>query len=234
MSTHIAAKPGQIAETVLLPGDPLRAKYIAETYLEDVVQYNSVRNMFGYTGTYKGKRVSVQGTGMGLPSIMIYVNELITEYNVQNLIRVGSAGAIQKDIHVRDIVIAQGATTDSSVVANTFNGQVHFAPIADFELLYNAYNVAKERKLPVHVGNVLSSDRFYNDELDKQKLADYGVLAVEMEAAGLYTLAAKYNRKALALLTISDHILTGEETTAEERETTFDDMMFVALDSILK
>ena len=233
MSTHIAAKPGQIAETVLLPGDPLRAKYIAETYLENVEQYNSVRNMFGYTGTYKGKRVSVQGTGMGLPSIMIYGNELITEYNVQNLIRVGSAGAIQKDIHVRDIVIAQGATTDSSVVSNTFNGQVNFAPICNFELMHNAYMVAKERKLSVHVGNVLSSDRFYNEELDKQKLADYGVLAVEMEAAGLYLLAAKYNRKALALLTISDHILTGEETTAEERETTFDDMMLVALESIL-
>ncbi|MGA9519423.1 MAG: purine-nucleoside phosphorylase [Trichococcus sp.] len=233
MSTHISAKPGQIAETVLLPGDPLRAKYIAETYLENVEQYNSVRNMFGYTGTYKGKRVSVQGTGMGLPSIMIYANELITEYNVQNLIRVGSAGAIQKDIHVRDIVIAQGATTDSSVVSNTFNGQVNFAPICNFELMHNAYMVAKERKLSVHVGNVLSSDRFYNEELDKQKLADYGVLAVEMEAAGLYLLAAKYNRKALALLTISDHILTGEETTAEERETTFDDMMLVALESIL-
>lgn len=233
MSTHIAAKPGQIAETVLLPGDPLRAKYIAETYLEDVEQYNSVRNMFGYTGTYKGKRVSVQGTGMGLPSIMIYANELITEYNVQNLIRVGSAGAIQKDIHVRDIVIAQGATTDSSVVSNTFNGQVNFAPICNFELMHNAYLVAKERNLSVHVGNVLSSDRFYNEELNKQKLADYGVLAVEMEAAGLYLLAAKYNRKALALLTISDHILTGEETTAEERETTFDDMMLVALESIL-
>lgn len=233
MSTHIAAKPGQIAETVLLPGDPLRAKYIAETYLENVEQYNSVRNMFGYTGTYKGKRVSVQGTGMGLPSIMIYANELITEYNVQNLIRVGSAGAIQKDIHVRDIVIAQGATTDSSVVSNTFNGQVNFAPICNFELMHNVYMVAKERKLSVHVGNVLSSDRFYNEELDKQKLADYGVLAVEMEAAGLYLLAAKYNRKALALLTISDHILTGEETTAEERETTFDDMMLVALESIL-
>ncbi|WP_319995663.1 purine-nucleoside phosphorylase [Trichococcus shcherbakoviae] len=233
MSTHIAAKPGQIAETVLLPGDPLRAKYIAETYLENVEQYNSVRNMFGYTGTYKGKRVSVQGTGMGLPSIMIYANELITEYNVQNLIRVGSAGAIQKDIHVRDIVIAQGATTDSSVVSNTFNGQVNFAPICNFELMHNAYMVAKERNLSVHVGNVLSSDRFYNEELDKQKLADYGVLAVEMEAAGLYLLAAKYNRKALALLTISDHILTGEETTAEERETTFDDMMLVALESIL-
>ena len=233
MSTHIAAKPGQIAETVLLPGDPLRAKYIAETYLENVEQYNSVRNMFGYTGTYKGKRVSVQGTGMGLPSIMIYANELITEYNVQNLIRVGSAGAIQKDIHVRDIVIAQGATTDSSVVSNTFNGQVNFAPICNFDLMHNAYMAAKERKLSVHVGNVLSSDRFYNEELDKQKLADYGVLAVEMEAAGLYLLAAKYNRKALALLTISDHILTGEETTAEERETTFDDMMLVALESIL-
>ncbi|CZQ81605.1 purine-nucleoside phosphorylase [Trichococcus ilyis] len=233
MSTHIAAKPGQIAETVLLPGDPLRAKYIAETYLEDVEQYNSVRNMFGYTGTYKGKRVSVQGTGMGLPSIMIYANELITEYNVQKLIRVGSAGAIQKDIHVRDIVIAQGATTDSSVIANTFHGQVNFAPICNFELMHSAYTVAKERKLSVHVGNVLSSDRFYNEELDKQKLADYGVLAVEMEAAGLYLLAAKYNRKALALLTISDHILTGEETTAEERETTFDDMMLVALESIL-
>jgi purine-nucleoside phosphorylase len=233
MSTHIAARPGQIAETVLLPGDPLRAKYIAETYLEDVEQYNSVRNMFGYTGTYKGKRISVQGTGMGLPSIMIYANELITEYNVQKLIRVGSAGAIQKDIHVRDIVIAQGATTDSSVVANTFNGQVNFAPICNFELMHSAYTVAKERKLSVHVGNVLSSDRFYNEELDKQKLADYGVLAVEMEAAGLYLLAAKYNRKALALLTISDHILTGEETTAEERETTFDDMMLVALESIL-
>lgn len=233
MSTHIAAKPGQIADTVLLPGDPLRAKYIAETYLKDVEQYNSVRNMFGYTGTYKGKRVSVQGTGMGLPSIMIYANELITEYNVQNLIRVGSAGAIQKDIHVRDIVIAQGATTDSGVVSNTFNGQVNFAPICNFELMYNAYTIAKERKLSVHVGNVLSSDRFYNEELDKQKLADYGVLAVEMEAAGLYLLAAKYNRRALALLTISDHILTGEETTAEERETTFDDMMLVALESIL-
>lgn len=233
MSTHIAAKPGQIADTVLLPGDPLRAKYIAETYLEDIEQYNSVRNMFGYTGTYKGKRVSVQGTGMGLPSIMIYANELITEYNVQNLIRVGSAGAIQKDIHVRDIVIAQGATTDSSVVSNTFNGQVNFAPICNFELMHNAYMVAKERNLSVHVGNVLSSDRFYNEELNKQKLADYGVLAVEMEAAGLYLLAAKYNRKALALLTISDHILTGEETTAEERETTFDDMMLVALESIL-
>lgn len=234
MSVHIAAKPGEIAETVLLPGDPLRAKYIAETYLEDVVQYNSVRNMFGYTGTYKGQRVSVQGTGMGLPSIMIYANELITEYGVQKLIRVGSAGGMQEDVKIRDIVIAQGATTDSSVVQNIFQNQVAFAPIADFELMDTAYHTAKDRGLNVHVGNVLSSDRFYNAELDKKKLADYGVLAVEMEAAGLYLLAAQHKRKALAILTISDHLLTGEETTSEERERTFDDMMLVALESSLK
>lgn len=234
MSTHISAKLGEIAETVLLPGDPLRAKYIAETYLEDVVQYNSVRNMFGYTGTYKGKRVSVQGTGMGLPSIMIYAHELITEYGVKNLIRVGSAGSMQMDVHVRDIVLAQGATSDSSVVSNIFNNQVNFAPLASFNLLYDAYNTAKERGLDVHVGNVLSSDRFYNQELDKKKLADYGVLAVEMEATGLYMLAAQHHVNALAILTISDHILTGEETTSEERERTFDDMMLVALDSVLK
>ncbi|MDE1548456.1 purine-nucleoside phosphorylase [Jeotgalibaca caeni] len=234
MSVHIAAKPGEIAETVLLPGDPLRAKYIAETYLEDVVQYNSVRNVFGYTGTYKGKRVSVQGTGMGLPSMMIYANELITEYNVQNLIRVGSAGGLQEDVHIRDLVLAQGATTDSSVVQNIFQGQVNFAPIANFELLDRAYHLAKERNLNVHVGNVLSSDRFYNAELDKKKLADYGVLAVEMEATGLYMLAAQHNRRALAILTISDHLLTGEETTSEEREKTFDDMMIIALESSLK
>lgn len=234
MSTHISAKLGEIAETVLLPGDPLRAKYIAETYLEDVVQYNSVRNMFGYTGTYKGKRVSVQGTGMGLPSIMIYAHELITEYGVKNLIRVGSAGSMQMDVHVRDIVLAQGATSDSSVISNIFNNQVNFAPLASFNLLYDAYNTAKERGLDVHVGNVLSSDRFYNQELDKKKLADYGVLAVEMEATGLYMLAAQHHVNALAILTISDHILTGEETTSEERERTFDDMMLVALDSVLK
>lgn len=233
MSTHIAAKQGEIAETVLLPGDPLRAKYIADTFFEDVVQYNSVRNMFGYTGTYKGKRVSVQGTGMGLPSMMIYAHELITEYNVQNLIRVGSAGSIQEDIHVRDIVLAQGATTDSSVVSNIFNNQVNYAPIANFELLDAAYHNAKKANLPVHVGNVLSADRFYNAELDKKKLADYGVLAVEMEAAGLYMLAAEHKRKALAILTISDHILTGEETTSEEREKTFNDMMVIALESSL-
>ena len=234
MSVHIEAKEGQIAETVLLPGDPLRAKYIAETFLTDVEQYNRVRNMFGYTGTYKGRRVSVQGTGMGIPSMMIYAEELITGYNVKNLIRVGTAGGMQKDVKVRDVILAQGATTDSAVVKNTFNDQVQFAPIADFDLLRTAYEIATEQGMKVKVGNILSADRFYNAELDKKKLADYGVLATEMEAAGLYTLAAKYNRRALAILTISDHLITGEETSSDEREKTFNDMMIVALETALK
>ncbi|AEB29754.1 purine nucleoside phosphorylase [Carnobacterium sp. 17-4] len=234
MSVHIEAKEGQIAETVLLPGDPLRAKYIAETFLTDVEQYNRVRNMFGYTGTYKGHRVSVQGTGMGIPSMMIYAEELITGYNVKNLIRVGTAGGMQKDVKVRDVILAQGATTDSAVVKNTFNDQVQFAPIADFDLLRTAYEIAVEQGMDVKVGNILSADRFYNEELDKKKLADYGVLATEMEAAGLYTLAAKHNRRALAILTISDHLITGEETSSDERETTFNDMMIVALETALK
>lgn len=234
MSIHIEAQKGQIAETVLLPGDPLRAKYIAETFLTEVEQYNRVRNMFGYTGLYKGERISVQGTGMGLPSMMIYAEELITEYNVQNLIRVGTAGGMQKDVKVRDVVLAQVATTDSSINRNTFGGQVDFAPIADFDLLKTAYDIGTEKGLSLKVGNVLSADRFYNAELDKVKLANYGILAVEMEAAGLYSLAAKHNRKALAILTISDHIFTGEETSSDERERTFTDMMIVALETGLK
>lgn len=234
MSIHIEAQKGQIAETVLLPGDPLRAKYIAETFLTEVEQYNRVRNMFGYTGLYKGERISVQGTGMGLPSMMIYAEELITEYNVQNLIRVGTAGGMQKDVKVRDVVLAQASTTDSSINRNTFGGQVDFAPIADFDLLKTAYDIGTEKGLSLKVGNVLSADRFYNAELDKVKLANYGILAVEMEAAGLYSLAAKHNRKALAILTISDHIFTGEETSSDERERTFTDMMIVALETGLK
>lgn len=234
MSIHIEAQKGQIAETVLLPGDPLRAKYIAETFLTEVEQYNRVRNMFGYTGLYKGERISVQGTGMGLPSMMIYAEELITEYNVQNLIRVGTAGGMQKDVKVRDVVLAQARTTDSSINRNTFGGQVDFAPIADFDLLKTAYDIGTEKGLSLKVGNVLSADRFYNAELDKVKLANYGILAVEMEAAGLYSLAAKHNRKALAILTISDHIFTGEETSSDERERTFTDMMIVALETGLK
>ena len=232
MSVHINATKGQIAEVVLMPGDPLRAKYIAEHYLTDVEQYNSVRNMFGYTGLYKGQRVSVQGSGMGIPSMMIYANELYTEFGVEKIIRIGSAGSIQPDVNVRDIVLAQGATTDSSIITNIFQGQVNFAPLASFDLLDKAYHLAKDRGVGVHVGNVLSSDRFYNAELDKKKLMDYGMLCVEMEAAGLYALAAQHKKEALAILTISDHLLTGEETTAQEREQTFNDMMEIALETV--
>ena len=234
MSVHINAIKGQIAEVVLMPGDPLRAKYIAEHYLTDVEQYNSVRNMFGYTGLYKGQRVSVQGSGMGIPSMMIYANELYTEFGVEKIIRIGSAGSIQPDVNVRDIVLAQGATTDSSIITNIFQGQVNFAPLASFDLLDKAYHLAKERGATVHVGNILSSDRFYNAELNKQKLQEYGVLAIEMEAAGLYALAAQHKKQALAIVTISDHILTGEETTAEEREKTFNEMMEIALETVHK
>lgn len=232
MSTHINAEQGAIAKTVLFPGDPLRAKYIAETFLEDVTQYNTVRNMFGFTGTYKGVPVSVQGSGMGIPSAMIYAEELYQFYNVETIIRVGTAGALKEEVKVRDIVFGMGATTDSSVLTNIFNGQVSYSAIASFNVLDTAYHIAKDYdKAPIHVGNMLSSDRFYNEEMDKAKLARYGILAVEMEAAGLYSVAAKHNRQALAMCTISDHILTGEETTAEERQTSFTDMMIVALET---
>ncbi len=233
MSVHIAAKQGEIAESILLPGDPLRAKHIAERFLENPVLFNDVRGMLGFTGTYQGEKVSVMGTGMGIPSISIYVNELIQSYDVKNLIRVGTMGGMQKDVKVRDVVIAQAASTDSQINQNTFSG-VDFAPVADFTLLKKAYDAGVEKGLSIKVGNVFSSDRFYNDELDKEKLADYGVLGIEMEAAALYTLAQKYNRRALAILTVSDHIFTGEETTALERQTTFDDMIEVALSATRK
>ncbi|MER1987540.1 MAG: purine-nucleoside phosphorylase [Solibacillus sp.] len=233
MSIHINAKQGEIAEIVLLPGDPLRAKYIAETFLEDVVQYNEVRNIFGYTGTYKGKRVSVQGTGMGVPSISIYVNELMAEYGVQKLIRVGTCGAIQKDVKVRDVIIAQTSSTDSAINRVAFGGTIDFAPTADFDLLLKAYNASKEAGLNVRVGNIFTADQFYSDEAQNEKLAAYGVLAVEMETSALYTLAAKYGRQALTVLTVSDHIITGEVTSAEERQTTFNDMMIVALEAAI-
>lgn len=236
MSVHIGANKGDIAKTVLFPGDPLRAKFIADTYLENVTQYNTVRNMFGYTGEFKGVRVSVQGSGMGIPSAMLYAEELYTEFDVQTIMRIGSAGGMKNEVKVRDIVFGQGATTDSSVLNNIFNGQVHYSAIADFEVLDTAYHIAESimEKGKIHVGNILSSDRFYNQEMDKMKLADYGVLAVEMEAAGLYAVAAKHNRKALAMCTISDHILTGEETTAEERQNSFTQMMEIALDTAIK
>lgn len=236
MSVHIGAEKGQIAKTVLFPGDPLRAKYIADNFLEDVEQYNTIRNMFGYTGTYKGVRVSVQGSGMGIPSAMIYAEELYTLYDVETIIRIGSAGAMHEDINIRDIVIAQGATTDSSVLDNIFEGQVSFAALGSFNVLDTAYHLAQDIVTDnrVIVGNMFSSDRFYNDEINTKKLADYGVLCVEMEAAGIYAVAAKHNRQALAMVTISDHLVTGEETTAEERETTFTQMMEVALETAVK
>jgi purine-nucleoside phosphorylase len=233
MSIHINAKKGDIADTILLPGDPLRAKYIAETFLEDVTQYNEVRNMFGYTGTYKGKRISVQGTGMGVPSISIYVTELMQEYDVQKLIRVGTCGAIQKDVHVRDVILAQSASTDSKMNEIIFNG-ISYAPTADFDLLLKSYNAGIKKGLDLKVGNVFTEDVFYNEYAQHEKWAQYGVLAVEMEAAALYTLAAKFGRQALAILTVSDHILTGEATSAEERQTTFNDMIEVALEAAIQ
>jgi purine-nucleoside phosphorylase len=233
MSVHIGAKENEIAETVLLPGDPLRAKYIAETFLENAQLYNEVRNMFGYTGTYKGKRISVQGTGMGVPSISIYINELMNSYNVQNLVRVGTCGAIQKDVKVRDVILAMSSSTDSQMNRMTFGG-VDFAPTANFDLLYKAYNAGLEKGLNLKVGNVFTADQFYNDNAELEKWAKYQILAVEMETTALYTLAAKYDRKALSILTVSDHILTGEETTSEERQTTFNEMIEVALEAVIK
>ncbi|MGR3742365.1 purine-nucleoside phosphorylase [Companilactobacillus sp. DQM5] len=233
MSTHINAQPGDIADVVLLPGDPLRAKYIAETFLEDVTQYNTVRNAFGFTGTYKGKKVSVQGTGMGIPSISIYTNELIQFYGVKKLIRVGTCGGLGKDVHVRDVVIAQSASTDSGIINNTFGSGFYYAPTADFSMLLDAYNSAKENNINIKVGNILSEDRFYNDEINREKLIEYGILGSEMEAAALYMLAAKFNIKALAVLTISNHIITGAETTSEEREKSFNDMISVSLETAI-
>jgi purine-nucleoside phosphorylase len=233
MSVHIGAKENEIAETVLLPGDPLRAKYIAETFLEDVSCYNEVRGMLGFTGTYKGERISVQGTGMGVPSISIYINELMNSYGVQNLIRVGTCGAIQKDVKVRDVILAMSASTDSQMNRLTFGG-VDYAPTANFELLKKAYDTGVDKGLNLKVGNIFTADMFYNDNAELEKWARYGILAIEMESAALYTLAAKFGRKALSVLTVSDHILTGEETTAEERQTTFNDMIVVALDAAIK
>ncbi|MFD1066479.1 purine-nucleoside phosphorylase [Oceanobacillus locisalsi] len=235
MSVHIGAKQGEIADKILLPGDPLRAKYIAENYLEDPKLYNEVRGMYGYTGTYKGERVSVQGTGMGVPSISIYVNELIQSYDVKKLIRVGTCGAIQKDVNVRDVILAQAATTDSQMNKMVFNG-IDYSPISDFELLKSAYEEGTEKGLQLRVGNVFTSDTFYRDNAKEvnELLAKYQVLAIEMESTALYTLAAKYGRQALSILTVSDHIITGEETTAEERQTSFHEMMEIALDTIIQ
>ncbi|MBU5225883.1 purine-nucleoside phosphorylase [Clostridium senegalense] len=227
---HIMANEGDVAEIVLLPGDPLRAKFIADTYLEDVKCYNDVRGMYGYTGIYKGKRISVQGTGMGLPSLSIYANELINFYGVKKLIRVGSCGAINEDVKIRDIVLAMSASTNSGINRRRFQG-MDYAPTANFELLNKAYEIGINKGLNIKVGNVLSSDLFYDDTgMGIQKWIDYGTLAIEMETAELYTLAAKNKVKALSILTVSDHVLTGDETNPKERQETFTDMMEIALE----
>ncbi len=235
MSTHIGAEPGQIAPYVLLPGDPLRAKWIAETFLEDATCYSEVRGMYGYTGTFRGERVSVQGSGMGLPSLSIYVNELFAEYDVRTVVRVGSCGALSADLALRDLVLASGACTDSSMNRIRFEG-LDYAPVADFDLLRAAYDASTARDLDVatKVGLILSGDSFYSPRPElTQRMADYGVLAVEMEASALYTLAAQYKRRALAVCTVSDHIVTGEHTSAQERQETFADMVGIALDAML-
>ena len=235
MSTHIGARPGQVAPYVLMPGDPLRAKWIAETFLEDAECYTEVRGMLGFTGSYRGERISVQGSGMGLPSLSIYVNELVADYGVRTIVRVGSCGALTERLRVRDLVIASGACTDSSMNRIRFEG-LDYAPVADFGLLRAAYDAASARDLEgnTHVGLIFSSDSFYNPRPElTARMVDYGVLGVEMEASALYTLAARHAVKALAICTVSDHIVTGEQTSAQEREQTFGDMVEVALDAVL-
>lgn len=223
-------KSGIIAETILLPGDPLRAKFIAETYLENPVQFNAVRNAFGYTGTYKGKKVSVMGTGMGMPSIGIYSFELIHTYGVKNLIRVGSCGAFQEHLNLYDIIIGMGASTNSNF-ASQYGLPGTYAPTASWTLLKKAVDLADEKGYPVNVGNILSSDIFYDDNPDAwKKWAKMGVLAVEMEAAALYMNAARAGVNALCILTVSDSLVTHEATTSEERQTAFTKMMEIALE----
>ena len=230
MSIHIGAKEGDIASTVLLPGDPLRAKYIAENFLTGTNCYNKVRGMYGYTGVYKGKRVSIQGTGMGIPSISIYLNELITNYKAKNLIRIGSCGSMQADIKIRDVILAMSASTDSHINKIRFNG-MDYAPTANYNLLKRAHDIASEKDIALKIGSVLTSDTFYNDDPNSWKhWANYGILAVEMETAALYTLAAKFKVNALSILTVSDSLVTREETTSEERQKTFNQMVEVALE----
>lgn len=237
MTPHIHAEKGQIAPTVLLPGDPLRAKFIAEHFLTNPVCYNEVRGAYGYTGTYDGVPVSVQASGMGMPSIGIYAAELMNYFDVQNLIRVGTTGSLNKDIRVRDIVISEGASSGQSEFVNSFfDKSVSFAPIADFDLLDAAVHEAEKMGLTFHVGNTIGEDRFYNDYSldDLHKLAGFGILAAEEELPALYTIAAKYHGRALGILTVSNNNITGEATTAEERETSFTDMMKLALETAKK
>jgi purine-nucleoside phosphorylase len=231
MSVHISAERGEIAEIVLLPGDPIRAEFAAKEFLEDAVCYNRVRGMLGFTGTWKGTRISIQGTGMGIPSASIYVNELIRDYDCRTLLRIGSCGSYQKAVAVRDIVIAMTASTDSSHNRLRFRG-MDFAPCADYGLLARARSIANERGLRVHTGNILSTDTFYQDDPDSWKQwAGYGVLAAEMEANALYTLAARSGARALAICTVSDSLVTNEALSPTDRAESFRDMIELALDT---
>jgi purine-nucleoside phosphorylase len=230
---HISAEKGDFAPSILLPGDPLRAKHIAENFLDDAKLVNEVRNMLGYTGTYQGVDVSVMGTGMGIPSASIYATELITEYGVERLIRVGSCGGILPSVELRDIVLAMGASTDSGVNRVRYGGY-DFSATADFGLLRAAADAAESRGIAVKVGNVHSADLFYNPDPDAfDRMEAMGVLAIEMEAAGLYGVAAEKGGRALTIATVSDHVRTGASTTSEEREQTFDDMVVIALETVL-
>lgn len=233
MSTHIEAPKGAIAESILLPGDPLRAKFIAENFLQGAECYNKVRNMLGFTGTYKGVPVSVQGTGMGMPSIGIYSWELITEYGVKNLIRIGTAGSFHEDIKVRDIVLGVSASCDSSY-ADNFDLPGRYSPAASYDLLIKANDAAKATDISFKAGNIVSTDVFYDQRPDWwKKWAAMNVMAVEMEAAALYMNAARHKANALAMVTISDHFVTGEQTTSEERQETFTEMMRLALETVI-
>jgi purine-nucleoside phosphorylase len=232
MSIHISANKGDIAETILLPGDPLRAKWIAETFFNETRCFNTVRAMSGYTGYHNGKRVSVMGTGMGIPSLLVYTNELITDYGVKNLIRVGSAGSYQPDLKLNDIVLAMSASSTSAINRSRFQG-ADYAPTADYKLFTKAVASANNKGITFRAGNVLSSDEFYEDNPERFKTwANYGVLCVEMETAGLYTIAAKHKVNALSILTISDSLLTKKSLNSKERERSFHPMTEIALDLI--
>ncbi|WP_375550609.1 purine-nucleoside phosphorylase [Rhodophyticola porphyridii] len=231
MTVHIGAKPGEIAETVLMPGDPLRAKWAAERFLENPVCVNEVRGMLGFTGTWKGNRVTIYGSGMGMPSLSIYANELIRDFGAQTLIRIGSAGAMQDNVKIRDVVLAMTSSTMSTPSRGIFR-DLSFAPCADYGLLQAAYKAAQSRGSAIHVGGIYSSDVFYDERPDlTEQMTRHGILAVEMEAAELYTLAARYDRRALAVLTISDHLITGEALPSEDRQSSFADMVEIALEA---
>ena len=230
MTIHIGANVDEVAETVLLPGDPIRAKVMAEEYLSDVVCYNKVRGMLGFTGHYKGQRVSIQGTGMGCPSISIYAQELIKDYNVKNLVRVGSCGAIQKNVDLKDIILAASASSDSGINNQLFQGRT-FAPTASFDLLFKVKQQADEMNKNIHVGNILTTDLFYDETEFWKTWFKYGVLAIDMESSALYTLCARFGVKSLSILTVSDHLLTQEKVTSEERQNDFHQMIELALET---